>query len=104
MNNLEELLKTIESRKSLYLIRCDIFDLYSLLYGIKLGNPNFEGMELLVEFHNWIVKKYKIRTSHSWASILSFYSNGNEKALNLFFKEWKEFLENPDDLTFKHLR
>lgn len=44
-------------------------------------------------FQDWIVKKYKIKTSHSWASIIRFFSQDDGDALNNFFLEFDRFLE-----------
>jgi hypothetical protein len=104
MTELCELLNVIEKRKSMYLVRSSVFDLYSLLLGIELTNPEFKNMGLLMEFQTWIAIKYKISSSQSWASMLNFFSHGEEKALDLFYKEWRQFLEDPNDLTFKKIR
>ncbi len=54
---------------------------------------NINDINFISHFQDWIVKKYKIRTNHSWSDIILFYSQDEADALKNFFKEFNEFLE-----------
>jgi hypothetical protein len=46
----------------------------------------WKGASLIDEFQDWVAKRYKIKTSQSWDSILLFFSTDEYNALQLFSK------------------
>jgi hypothetical protein len=94
MNSIVELIAKIQERPSMYLSRNYISCLKAFISGWYLRSPDeIPDGHLLESFQIWIAKKYKIKTSHSWDSILLFYSEDETAALKLFFSEFDLFLK-----------
>jgi hypothetical protein len=99
---LYNLLQRIKQRPGMYLGRCSITRLRSLLDGygmarMELGLPRTDQESKFDGFQEWIQKKYNITSSHGWDSIILFYSADEKDALNNFFELFEKFLngQNP---------
>lgn len=93
MNSVKELLGKIKQRPAMYISKNYISCLKAFLDGWYLRNPtDVTDAEVMDGFQDWIEKKYDIKSSHSWSSILLFYSQDEGKALELFFEEFDEWL------------
>jgi hypothetical protein len=94
MDSVVELIKKIEDRPAMYISKNYISCLKSFLDGWYLRDTsNIVDIHLIGEFQDWLVDKYKIKTSHSWNDIILFYSQDEINALDSFFKEFNNFLE-----------
>lgn len=88
-----EIVLLIKERPAMYISRNYISCLAAFLTGWTISNSeNVDDIHILHEFQDYVSKKYNVTTSHSWASILLFYSADECDALNLFFKEFDIFL------------
>jgi hypothetical protein len=93
-----EMLAAIKQRPAMYLGRRYISCLKSFLDGWGLlayqHGINIED-ECMGAFQDWIVAKYGITSSQSWASIILFYSGDECNALDNFFTlfgEWQQLM------------
>ncbi|WP_166923473.1 hypothetical protein [Flavobacterium poyangense] len=94
MNSIVEIVDKIKQRPAMYIGRNSIFCLKAFLDGWYLRSSNdVSDSGIMNEFQDRIVKKYDIKSAHSWCDILLFYSQDEGKALELFFNEFEEFLE-----------
>ncbi|TAF99720.1 MAG: hypothetical protein EAZ44_10015 [Cytophagia bacterium] len=88
-----DLIKKIEQRPGMYITRNYISCLKSFLDGWFLrGTDNTKDDEFMRSFQDYIADKYRIKTSHSWSSIILFYSQDECDALKNFFSEFNSFL------------
>lgn len=93
MASIVELIFSIKQRPAMYLGRNSISLLKAFLDGWYCHEPNtVADIEVMGDFQDWIARKYKIKTSHSWANILLFYSTDENDALQKFFEEFELFL------------
>ncbi|OMF02653.1 hypothetical protein BK127_37060 [Paenibacillus sp. FSL H7-0331] len=53
----------------------------------------------LPQFQEYIQKRFKIESTHSWAQIISFYSSSDEEAFNAFYRLLDEFIEEAVEIT-----
>lgn len=96
MHDLYTLIHKIQKAPSMYLGRASIVCLQAFLSGYsiaqyELGATQSPQDKDFQEFPEWVRKKFKIQTSQSWANILLFYAEDEQKALDLFFKVFEEF-------------
>jgi len=89
-----ELLAAIKQRPAMYLTRryisclkayLDGWGLLAYQHGIAID------ARCLEDFQDWIVAKYRITSSHSWADVILFYSGDECDALDNFFKLFEEW-------------
>ncbi len=71
--------------------RCPI-RLHVFLQGWIHGKETVTDTEVLREFQSWIASKYNISSSHSWAEIIRFYSEGGVEAFEEFYTLFDEFM------------
>lgn len=93
-----ELLKEIRRRPGLYLSRKSIFDFNSFLQGyeiarINLGLSKTEEEIQFDEFLEWIKEICPVKTNHTWANLLLFYSADERDALDKLFALFDDFQE-----------
>lgn len=96
MHDLYTLIHKIQKAPSMYLGRASIVCLQAFLSGYsiaqyELGVTQSPQDKDFQEFPEWVRQKFKIQTSQSWANILLFYAEDEQKALDLFFKVFEEF-------------
>jgi hypothetical protein len=96
MHDLYTLINKIQKAPSMYLGRASIICLQAFLSGYSIAQYQGSAAQSLQdkdfqEFPEWIRKKFNIQTSQSWANILLFYAEDEQKALDLFFKVFEEF-------------
>jgi hypothetical protein len=94
MNSVVEIIKLIKIRPAMYLSRNYISCLKAFIDGWYLRDHNsIVDADVMGGFQDWIGKKYKITSSHSWCDIILFYSQDESTALNKFFDEFEEWLQ-----------
>jgi len=92
MHRFFQLLEQIELRPTMYIGEQNILCLKAFLDGWLLGvSDGGEAMDVMVRFHNYIAEKYQISSTQSWAHILAFYSSDLTTALDLAFREFRDF-------------
>lgn len=92
--SLVELLAGIKQRPRMYLSKAYISCLQSFLNGwyyMAFYNSIAIQDDCMGEFQKWIAAKHHVTTTHSWASIILFYSHDECDALNRFFELFEEF-------------
>ncbi len=95
MESILELIQEIEKRPAMYISKNYISCLKSFLDGWCLRNmSDISDIKIMGDFHNWIVNKYKITSSHSWNDIILFYSQDETDALYNFFISFRDFLNH----------
>ncbi|QEY26176.1 hypothetical protein [Neisseria zalophi] len=95
-DNVIELILEIEKRPTMYIGDNSIFCLKAFLDGWHFRNPkNANNSQMLVEFTGWLQKKYDIGTYNvSWDKILFFFYKDEKLALNKFFLDFNQFLQD----------
>ncbi|WP_017749260.1 hypothetical protein [Scytonema hofmannii] len=96
MHALYTLIQKIQKAPSMYLGRASIVCLQAFLSGYsiaqyELGATQSPQDKDFQEFPEWIKQKFNIQSSQSWANILLFYAEDEQKALDLFFNVFEEF-------------
>lgn len=92
-----DLLMDIKKRPGVYLGQKSLTLLDAFLGGYifrlrEEGNPDAE----LRDFQNYIANRFNIRSTHSWAHIIRFYSSSEADAFDRFYELLNDFLsENP---------
>jgi hypothetical protein len=96
--NFYELLKELRRRPALYLSRKSIFDFQSFLQGYEIARINLglsktqEEIEF-DEFLDWVKEICPVKTNHTWANLLLFYSADERDALDKLFGLFDDFQE-----------
>ncbi len=83
----------VKIRPAMYIGRNSIFCLQAFLNGLCWHKSAFSDNDILSEFQDYIEKEYAITTTHSWASIIHFFSQDETDALMNFFIEFDKFLK-----------
>ena len=97
MSSVKEYIAAIRKRPKLYFGRNSILLFQAYLYGwMNRDESSLIDSDLMGLFQEWIIKKYDVKSSHSWADIILFYEIEENKALDKFFKLWDEFLTNQE--------
>ncbi len=97
MDDLYALLKKIKKAPSMYLGRHSILCLQAFLSGYsvahyQLGAPATPADEDFKQFPDWIRQRFHVQTSQSWANVILFYAEDEQKALDTFFELLEEFM------------
>ena len=96
-----ELIDWVRKRPLVFLTNYSIVELRAFLCGFnhckcvmnKLENPECVGGDpVLLQFQQWVARKYNIEDNHSWMQIILFFSTNDACALNKFFELWDEFM------------
>ncbi|GAA4387162.1 hypothetical protein [Hymenobacter koreensis] len=105
--NTKELLEQIRARPAMFIDRKSIHYLSVFLTGWIIGcgtkSEVLMDNDALYGFQIWIEKKYKIRTSHSWARIIDFYSPDESYAFDKFYELYDEFTKLKNAGKLKNL-
>ncbi len=96
MHDLYTLIDKIQKAPSMYLGRASIICLQAFLSGYSVAQYELSATQTsqnkdFQEFPEWVRQKFNIQTSQSWANILLFHAEDEQKALDLFFKIFEEF-------------
>ena len=93
--NIIELINLIKPRPELFIHEHDIFCLYSFLNGWYYRNreEDVKANILYNDFYYWLRKKYHLRDTRGWASILFYKFKTKEKALDAFFELFDTFYQ-----------
>jgi len=90
---LSEIILEIEARPLMWLREKHIMYLATFIDGHLHTTNNPESHSLMNGFNKFIDKKYKISTTHGWANNLNYMSVNPHDALDMFFEEFKIYLE-----------
>lgn len=94
MASLKNLIATLSQRTAMYIERNNILHLQVFIDGWCFRDiENIEDLHLLREFQEWIEKRFEVKITQSWASIILFHSIDEKYALEYFFELFNEFLE-----------
>jgi hypothetical protein len=93
-----KLINEIRRKPALYLSRNTIFDFNSFLLGyqvarIELGFPETEEERDFYVFLDYIREICPVKTDHTWANLVLFYSADERDALNKLFGLWDDYNE-----------
>ena len=93
--NIIELINLIKPRPELFIHEHDIFCLYNFLNGWYYRNQEEEVKAYILykDFYYWLRKKYHLRDSRGWASILFYKFKTKKKALDAFFELFDTFYQ-----------
>jgi hypothetical protein len=96
MLDLYGLIRNIQKRPAMYLGQPSISHLRTFLSGYffarhQLGQPETEQEKQFSTFQDWVQQHFKVTSSQSWDKIILFFSQDEQKALELFFKLFDEF-------------
>ncbi|MCD1258185.1 hypothetical protein B5M42_004945 [Paenibacillus athensensis] len=79
-------------RKSLHLLQAYLNG-YIAYHNEVHDEPNYF---FLPELQEYVQQRYNLHTTHSWASLITFFSGSDEDAVDIFYKLLDEFFsENP---------
>ena len=98
--NVNEIISIIRVRPAMYLGKCSITLLHSLLVGYAWAMEDCTGLDNisppLWQLTCHLSHKYRILDSLDWRGLLLLIKNGNEEeALSLFWEEWDDFIAEP---------
>lgn len=92
-------IEMIKSRSAMYIGIKNIRVLKAFLDGWLYGSDEkISDSYLLGEFQTWTQSRYKITSSQSWDSIISFYSVDDYQAVDNFFNLWDQFIEERETI------
>lgn len=95
-DKLLELLKEIRKIPELYIGKKSLERLYAFIGGYT-HHENFKKNNLdddwMKDFQKYIENRYRLNTTHNWASIIQFFSNTEEEAFNKFYEHLDNFLK-----------
>ena len=91
MSSVVELLEQIAERPGMYIGKRSAIRLHVFLQGWLLGRGDVDDSEVLRVFQQWVSNKYKIETMHSWAEIITFFSEDDVDAFEKFYALFREF-------------
>ncbi len=97
MDSIVDLLAQIKRRPGMYIGKRSAIRLHVFLQGWLLGKGAAPDHEVLREFQGWIASRYKVSSNHSWAEIITFYSEGNIEAFENFYSSFDEFMSRGDE-------
>jgi hypothetical protein len=99
MSGLFEMLNKIHQKPGMYIGRASATDLFMFIVGYRTAReelgvePTEKEMEFYGDFQPWLQKRYEVSTSGSWARIIEFYTNNEERAFYRFYELLDEFLQ-----------
>ena len=83
MSTVIDLIGRIKSRPTMYISERSIDCLRAFLDGwVMARDPNRQDSEFMLGFQEWVQRRYRVGTSHSWARIIAFYSPDQPAALD----------------------
>jgi hypothetical protein len=89
-----DLLAQIRKRPGMFVGKRSAIRVHVFLQGWLLGKGTAPDVELIRGFQDWIVAKFNITSSHSWAEIITFFSEGDVDAFEEFYSLYDEFMSN----------
>ena len=99
-----EILGEIKARPGMYIGKPSVSDLFVFLVGYKtarreLGiDSNEEEINFYEEFHEFVERRYKVRTSNSWPKMLMLYCHEQKDGFERFFNLLDEFKQRDKSL------
>ena len=105
--DLDEMLEKVALRPEMYITERSIYSLHTFISGYETAL--YENSSLLgytkpsvdeLCFGHWVEYKYKINNSMwNWARILHHIAGSEDKALDLFFELWPQYLEEKETFS-----
>jgi hypothetical protein len=86
-----ELFDKILERPVLYIGYSSIRLIKAFIAGYEGGTDNEYRDALYINFNEWVAKRFKIETSHDWASIISFMALSESRAYEMTKELWEEY-------------
>lgn len=102
---LDKLIEQIRPCPGVYIGKLSITRFQMYLYGWRnaLRDRGIETQEdktaadRLYQFHSYVGRKYRMAAEHGWSGILLQQVGHDERAaLDLFFRDWDEFIAKPE--------
>ncbi|MCL1475731.1 hypothetical protein [Argonema antarcticum] len=104
MTEIYEALSKIKSRPGMYIGKPYISILRHFLVGYQFARSEL-GIELTEEeadfyehFHDWVQRRFNVRTNNSWANIILLFTRDEKDAFEQFFKLLDEFKQRDKSL------
>jgi hypothetical protein len=96
----------IQKAPSMYLGQRSILCLQAFLSGYRIAQHTLGAVETeqdkdFQQFPEWIRQRFNIQTSQSWASIILFFSEDEQTALDRFFELFEEFVDRSPRNEFR---
>lgn len=96
--NIEELLPYIEKRPQMYFREKNVYFLETFLGGFfvseYLKDKDFKN-DFRSDFYEWLQKKFNLENNTTWADFIEIVSeNENLNSVDVFFREYKLFIDN----------
>ena len=101
-DKLYQILLEVKKRPEMFLKNADLDLLFSFILGygvcedINTIKKEIDIFDIYSDggFDAYVHNKYKINTTHSWASIIKFYNPTKGKDLNKFYELFSEYIED----------
>ncbi len=90
-----DLIQRIRERPGMYIAWPSIRNLQMFLAGCDYGRREAGAAvedRFLAGFDDWVRERFKIRSSHGWASIIEFYGQSEQGAWDLFCELLDKYL------------
>lgn len=104
MSGLYQVIEKIKAEPESYIGQPSISIMRLFLVGYEFARSELEiaptdsDIDFHDNFHSWIQKKYKVRTSNSWANIIMLYCLNEQEGFQSFFSSLDEFLQRDKEL------
>ena len=102
-----EILGKIKARPGMYIGKPSVSDLFMFLVGYKTARRELgiesteEEIDFYQKFHDFVERRYKVRTSNSWAKIIMLYCHDEKDGFERFFNLLDEFKQRDKSLDFQ---
>ena len=94
MSSFVELMSEIRRRPGMYIGKRSAIRLQLFIQGWSLGRKDIKDLELLSGFQEWVAARYHIETGHSWADIVTFFSEDGVEAFERTLEHFDEYLDS----------
>jgi hypothetical protein len=99
-----EILGKIKARPGIYIGKPSVNELFMFLVGYKTARRELgiesteEEIDFYQNFHDFVERRYKVRTSNSWAKIIMLYCHDEKDGFERFFNLLDEFKQRDKSL------
>ena len=90
MDSLYTVIREIVDFPEIYIGKKSLERLYAFIGGYLHHNTTIDA-SCLEGFNEYVAEKYRIKTSHNWASIIDFFSNNEDAAFDTFIELFEAF-------------
>ena len=91
---IEEFIAKISERPEMYIGEATLTRFEAFLLGWMFELNDQHTQAFIGGFQSWIAEKFRIDTSHSWASIIRFYAKNDVVALDDAFALFREYIDS----------